>query len=97
MNAGYGPETISAHGLRNGKYRFRVSEYKGPAENQERLKNSEAQVLVYTAVGVKIFEVGREGDGFVKVRRCGALSVAHVVGHVSHRQLQHTSVLTHFN
>jgi len=63
---GFGPETITAHGLRNGKYRFRVTEYRGPAENRERLLLSKALVSVYTAVDVKTFEIGREGDGFIR-------------------------------
>lgn len=67
MVAGFGPETITAHGLRNGKYRFRVTEYRGPAENRERLLLSKALVSVYTAVDVKTFEIGREGDGFIRV------------------------------
>jgi len=60
-----GPETITIHKIRAGRYRFRVSEYKGPQENGERLKLSGAFVAVYSAGGFLEFEVGQ--DGFIKV------------------------------
>jgi len=61
-----GPETITIQHMREGRYRYRVSEYKGPQENAERLKLSGAFVSVYTAGGYWNFEVGRDGDGFLK-------------------------------
>ena len=67
--AGGGPETISIFHAFPGRYRFRVSEYikGGGGDNVERLRKSEARVSVYTATGMKVFEVGKEGSGFVKV------------------------------
>ena len=63
-----GPETITIQHMREGRYRYRVSEYKGPQENAERLKLSGAFVSVYTAGGYWNFEVGRDRDGFLKVK-----------------------------
>lgn len=67
--AGYGPETITAHQLNNGRYRFRVSEYHGGDDNSQRLLDSEALVTVYTALGTHVFPVGKPGTGFVKVKK----------------------------
>jgi len=68
-----GPETITIHKIRPGRYRFRVSEYKGPQENPERLKLSGAFVAVYSAGGFLEFEVGQ--DGFIKVIPCCCVRV----------------------
>lgn len=65
MNAEFGPETITILRVNEGRYRFRVSEYGGLAENSERLKASAAHVAVYTAGGFTEFVVGR--DGIIKV------------------------------
>ena len=67
--AGGGPETITILNVFPGRYRYRVSEYikGGGGDNVERLKKSEARVSVYTSTGMKQFEVGKEGSGFVKV------------------------------
>lgn len=63
---GHGPETITAHNLNTGRYRYRVSEYGGDAENRERLLNSEAMVTVYTSLSSRVFEIGKPGTGFIK-------------------------------
>lgn len=47
---GYGPETITIKKFREGKYRYRVAEYKGKEDNREALLNSRAQVTVHTEV-----------------------------------------------
>jgi uncharacterized protein YfaP (DUF2135 family) len=60
--AGFGPETITAGSLRSGRYRYRVSEYQGYDDNRDRLKNSEAQVWLYTATGVTIFRASKAGS-----------------------------------
>ena len=72
--AGFGPETITIESLREGRYRFRVGEYHGFDDNRERLGKSEAQVVIYTAAGIQIFDAGKAGSeseptssGFLKV------------------------------
>lgn len=68
--AGFGPETITAHNLRVGRYRYRVSEYKGADDNRASLLASKAQVTVYTATDVRVFEIKHSGAGagFIRVR-----------------------------
>ena len=40
----------------------------GGGDNSKRLLGSQAQVAVYTATDVRVFQVGKLGSGFVKVR-----------------------------
>jgi hypothetical protein len=68
--SGGGPETITIVNVRQGRYRYRISEDGGVEDNVERLKKSEAQVSVYTSTDVKEFKVGKAGSGFVRVRVC---------------------------
>ena len=70
--AGFGPETITILRVNAGRYRFRVSEYDGLAENSAQLTASQAHVSVYTDGGVAEFVVGQ--DGFIKVRACHLIS-----------------------
>jgi hypothetical protein len=65
-NAGGGPETITIRQLREGRYRFKVSEFNGnPTENTARLKFSEAVVSVYSSGTRDEFSVGEAG--FIQV------------------------------
>jgi|LauGreDrversion2_3_1035106.scaffolds.fasta_scaffold22165_2 hypothetical protein len=66
--AGGGPETITILNVRQGRYRYRISEDGGVEDNVERINKSEAQVSVYTSTDVKEFKVGKAGSGFVRVR-----------------------------
>jgi len=62
---GYGPETITLADFHKGKYRMRVSEYKGNrGDNVASLLASEAQVVFYQGTESKRFQVGV--DGIVK-------------------------------
>ena len=73
LPSGYGPETITAHNLRRGRYRYRVSEYKGAEDNRESLLASAAQVTVYTATDVRVFEIASSGAGAGFIRVCTCL------------------------
>ncbi|KAJ1492561.1 hypothetical protein T484DRAFT_1770486, partial [Baffinella frigidus] len=62
---GYGPETITLTSFHDGKYRLRVSEYKGNRlDNVAGLLASQAQVVFYQGTESKRFQVGV--DGIVK-------------------------------
>jgi hypothetical protein len=84
---GFGPETITAHTIRPGRYRYRVSEYKGPTENEGRLLSAGLQVSAYTSVGVRIFQVGTPDAGFVRVSKRWMYSATHWQSFLSYHRI----------
>jgi hypothetical protein len=60
--SGFGPETITLNGFRNGIYRFRVNHFRGGGVPGP-ISNSGAQVALYTEEYTRYFKIGV--DGFV--------------------------------